>query len=231
VARDDPRCLPPARTLRRIRWPLRPQSHDRRAAFGERDDRWATFRRYPGSRPDDGPFSERPTPRRQRSVRRTHRTALGPLAAPSRSLFTPAVTLFGALRVSLFETRTLPADFCNNCDVRALSSGLSIPRRDDGHDHLPFLTRHALSLVAQGAVTRGEPHIRPTVTVPVPVPPARAGLPDRDTLSIAPARVLAQRESTGDRRARVSGPSEGRVLERGGAGYASPRRVRAPGAR
>jgi hypothetical protein len=38
----------------------------------------------------------------------------------------------------------LPADFCNCItDVRALSTGLSIPRRDDGHDHLPFLTRHA----------------------------------------------------------------------------------------
>lgn len=28
-------------------------------------------------------------------------------------------------------------------DVRTLSSGLSFPRRDGGHDHLPFLTRHA----------------------------------------------------------------------------------------
>ena len=38
----------------------------------------------------------------------------------------------------------LPADFCNCItDVRALSTGLSIPRRDDGHDHLPFLTHHA----------------------------------------------------------------------------------------
>lgn len=96
--------------------------------------------------------------------------------------------------MSLFETRTLPADFCNNNDVRTLSSGLSIPRRDDGHDHLPFLTRHAVSLVAQGAVTRGEPRIRPTVTAPVSVPPARAGLPDRDAEKVAlPRGARAQR--------------------------------------
>jgi len=33
TARDDPECLPSARTLRRIRWPLQPRSRDRRAAF------------------------------------------------------------------------------------------------------------------------------------------------------------------------------------------------------
>ena len=31
-------------------------------------------------------------------------------------------------------------------DVRTLSTGLPFPRRDDGHDHLPFLTRHARPL-------------------------------------------------------------------------------------
>jgi len=40
----------------------------------------------------------------------------------------------------------LPADFCNCHDVRALSTELSFPRRDGGHDHLPFLTRHARPL-------------------------------------------------------------------------------------
>jgi len=56
VARDGPRCLPPTRILRRIRWPLQPRSHDRRAALGEHDDRWVTFRRHPGSRPGHGPY-------------------------------------------------------------------------------------------------------------------------------------------------------------------------------
>jgi hypothetical protein len=36
-----------------------------------------------------------------------------PDAAPPRPPFTRTATLFGALRASLFETRMLPADFCN----------------------------------------------------------------------------------------------------------------------
>jgi hypothetical protein len=70
----------------------------------------------------------------------------------------------------------LPADFCNlKHDVRTLSSGLSFPRRDDGQDHLPFLTYHARPLQPRGcprtrrAVIRGEPHIRPPTKIPLPV--------------------------------------------------------------
>jgi hypothetical protein len=33
MARDNLRCLPPTRTLPRIRWPLQPRSRDRRASF------------------------------------------------------------------------------------------------------------------------------------------------------------------------------------------------------
>jgi len=33
MARDNLRCLPPSRTLRRIRWPLQPRFRDRRTAF------------------------------------------------------------------------------------------------------------------------------------------------------------------------------------------------------
>jgi hypothetical protein len=45
---------------------------------------------------------------------------------------------------------------CNVSDVRALGSGLSFPRRDDGHDHLPFLTRHArpLGVDSESGATR-----------------------------------------------------------------------------
>jgi len=39
------------------------------------------------------------------------------------------------------------------------------------------------------AVTRGEPRIRPFVPIPVPVPPACAGLPDRDTEPTATPHV------------------------------------------
>jgi hypothetical protein len=35
MARDNPRCLPPTRTLRRIRWPLQPRSRDRPTTFGD----------------------------------------------------------------------------------------------------------------------------------------------------------------------------------------------------
>jgi hypothetical protein len=82
-----------------------------------------------------------------------------PLAAPPRPPFTRTATLFGALRASLFEARMLPADFCNCItDVRALSTGLSFPRRDDGHDHLPFLTHHARPPLARSGDARRAAH-------------------------------------------------------------------------
>jgi len=77
----------------------------------------------------------------------------------------------------------LPADFCNlKHDVRTLSTGLPFPRRDDGHDHLPFLTRHARpSRVRSGDTRRAA--LRPSTKTPVPVPPTFVGLPDRDIWS------------------------------------------------
>jgi len=86
--------------------------------------------------------------------------------------------------VSLFETRTPPIDFCNYYDVRAMRPELSFPRRDEGRDLLPFLMHHAFSLA--GAVTHGEPHIRPNFETSVPVPPTCVGLPDRDVSPLAP---------------------------------------------
>jgi len=46
-------------------------------------------------------------------------------------------------------------------DVRTKDPGLLCPRRDDGHDHLPFLRRitHDLFGLPRKAVTRGEPRI------------------------------------------------------------------------
>jgi len=78
----------------------------------------------------------------------------------------------------------LPADFCNCItDVRALSTGLSFPRRDDGHDHLPFLTHHAgLCVLRQSGDTRRAARSSfQSSSTPVPVPPTCVGLPDRDT--------------------------------------------------
>jgi len=144
MARDNPRCLPPTRTLRRIRWPLQPRFRDRPTAFGECDDRWTTLSRHPGSWPilhlitwmkadrqsivsiDTVPEIFRPqTPRR-----------LGP-----RSLVPP-----------LFSERCVRAYSRPGCCLPTSATAqrrtgnqpeLSFPRRDDGHDHLPFLTHHA----------------------------------------------------------------------------------------
>jgi len=80
-------------------------------------------------------------------------------------------------------------------DVRTKDPGLSFPRRDDGHDHLPFLRRvtHDSLELPRATVTRGEPRIfRPMISAPVPVPPTCVGLPDRDTETTAtPSRLTA----------------------------------------
>jgi hypothetical protein len=171
MARDNLRCLPSTRTLRRIRWPLQPRSRDRPAAFSgdvataERHShvvlglsRSSTlFMRTRGTRLTNTSFA-------RHSRRRFHAddcALLGP-----RSLLPPP--FLRALRTSLFGARMLPADFCNlKHDVRTLGPGLPFPRRDDGHDHLPFLTHHARPpqdrscLRTRRAVIRGEPRIRP----------------------------------------------------------------------
>jgi len=61
----------------------------------------------------------------------------------ARPPFTLTVTLFGALRVSLFEATILPADFCNKPRRTDTKPELSLPRGDEGHDLLPVPTHHA----------------------------------------------------------------------------------------
>jgi len=112
--------------------------------FRERNDRWITLSRHPGS----WPVLHRFTPAQSDTSDIVSHDAVPdtfvPDAAPARPPFTLTATLFGALRTSLFEALMPPADFCNNTtDVRATSPELSFPRRDDGLDHLPFLTHHA----------------------------------------------------------------------------------------
>jgi len=83
------------------------------------------------------------------------------------------------------------------------------PRRDGGLDLLPVLTSHALSLAE--AVTRGEPrYVRPYQPQCWFLPTC-AGLPNRDADSNAPPPRLSSAEHSEDQRARVEGPSEGRV--------------------
>jgi len=76
------------------------------------------------------------------------RFELGP-----RSLDPAAV--FAARLPSLFETRRRLTTSATSFEVRATRPGLSCSRWDDGLDHLPVLTHHALSLA--GAVMCGEP--------------------------------------------------------------------------
>jgi len=149
MARDDRRCLPPTRTLRRIRWPLWPRSRDRPTAFRRCDDRWTTLSRRPGSRPVLHRFSSGREGRLSsgsfaghdpRRFRDDDRALLGP-----RSLASPPF-LERCMRAYSRPDHCLPTSATKH-DVRALSSGLSFPRGDDGHDHLPFLTYHARPLV------------------------------------------------------------------------------------
>jgi len=222
MTRDVLRCLPPTRTLRRIRWPLQPRSHDRHTAFGECDDRWATFRRRPGSSPIVRRISAT-YPEHQRSFRRTRRLTLAcqiPWRLGPRSLL-PPLFLERCVRAYSRPGCCLPTS-ATAYDVRALSTGLSFPRRDGGHDHLPLLTHHArppqLPAERWHAASRAFVRsLRPRCRFLLLTQVCPTAIPKRPPH----LEMLAHRESSGDRRARVSGPSEGRVLERGGACWAS----------
>jgi len=146
MARDNPRSLPPTRTLRRIRWPLQPRSRDRRTAFRQcwrplndvLTSSWVSagpsrFQERRGGRLSSHRFA-------RRFHRRSHaddRASLGPRSLLPPPFFERCVRAYSGPGCCLPTSATLKHD------VRTLSSGLSFPRRDGGHDHLPFLTRHA----------------------------------------------------------------------------------------
>jgi hypothetical protein len=81
----------------------------------------------------------------------THRRSLR-----ARSPFTRPCRCFCSAIAELIRDQTPPDDFCN-CLRRAgnQTNDSRVPRRDDGLDHLPFLTHHAFSLAR--AVMSGEP--------------------------------------------------------------------------
>jgi len=140
----DPGCLPSVGTLRRIRWPLQPRSRDRRAAFGERDDRWMTLSRHPEPCADPWPKPlatlDSRCPFARSGCRRLRRPS-----SRARPPFTPAVTLFGALRASLFEARHRLPTSATALRRAGTSTQALEPRRDEGRNLLPFLTYHAAS--------------------------------------------------------------------------------------
>jgi len=131
------------------------------------------------------------------------RSELGPRSLdPDRS--------FWSAFAELIRDQTSPTDFCN-CfyDVRATKPELLDPRRDGDLDLLPVLNVSRPLPCGSGDTRRAA--LRPPWLTPVPVLPACAGLPDRDVHPNAPPPRLAPAEHSEDRRARVEGPSEGRV--------------------
>jgi len=185
MARDNPRCLPPTRTLRRIRWPLQPRSRDRPTTFG---DVTTTERR---SHVILGLARSRTV-----SLRLAAETpgilsidatsdVLPPDAAPPRPPFTRTATLFGALRACLFEARMLPADFCNCLRRTDERSGalVSSQGRWPWPPSFSYASRTTFSCEKRWhAASRAFVRV---IMTPVPVPPGYPGLPDRDISTTA----------------------------------------------
>jgi len=162
MARRDPGCLPPIRTLRRIRWPFQPRSHDPRAAFRlARESRWMTLSRHPGSSP-------------------IRSTVKSPAASDSRHFFTRrARRRFTADDRPELGLRSLPpppflercagAYLRPNAAYRFLQLFATCGHCDPSSRFLAgtkaatfflFSTHHAISLAR--AVARGEPrNVRP----------------------------------------------------------------------
>jgi len=152
---------------------------------------------------DDAPlFRPRPPPAFHR--RRLPRT---------RPPFTPVVALFGAPCASVFETKCRLATSATANRRTSYPTGtlVSSQGRRPQPSSFSYVPRSHRQLPGSAVDTRRAAQ-RPFETVSVPVPPARAGLPDRDTSSTAPPSPdLRRRKRSDDRRARASGPSEGRV--------------------
>jgi len=152
------------------------------------------------------------SPEHRRSFRSPHPSMVSSTAVHfelgPRSLGPAAV--FAARLPSLFETRRRLTTSATAYDVRATKPYDSrCPRRDDGLDHLPFPTQHAFSLAR--AVLSGEPR---DVRLENP------GAGSSHLRRFAQPRCLQERPATAgftrtmhseDQRARVEGPSEGRV--------------------
>lgn len=135
----------------------------------------------------------------------THRRSLR-----ARSPFTRPCRSFCCAYAELIRDQAPPDDFCN-CLRRAgnQTNDSRCPRRDDGLDRLPFLTHHAFSLAR--AVMRGEPR---------DVHSDGPGAGSSRLREFAQPRYLRERPAIAgftrtmhseDQRARVEGPSEGRV--------------------
>jgi len=146
-------------------------------------------------------------------ARRTRRrlTADVRAALDPRSL-DPGRSFWSAFAELIWDL-TSPADFCNECCMRALSPDSHDPRWDGRRDALPFLTCHAASLAR--AVTRGEPRSirsrRPRCRFLLVIQVCPTAMPTRPR---HPRRVLTGEVAVAIVEARVRGPNEGRVIDR-----------------
>jgi hypothetical protein len=161
MARDDPGCLPPSRTLRRIRWPVTapvPRPPHRLSSDATTSGRRSLATLGLGRSP---PFHSGVC---RRTVVSFHPTRLPTLSRRSprrtRPPFTRTATLLGALRACVFGTRHRLTTSATAFRRTSNQTGaLAAPCRDEGHDLLPFLIHHAFPLAR--AVTDGKPRIRP----------------------------------------------------------------------
>jgi len=152
--------------------------------FSERGDRWTTFSRRPGS----WPVLHRFTPAQADTPDIVSiATVSGHLRVPSPRRLGPR-----SLSPPLFFERCARAYSRPGCclptsatayDVRTKHPGLSSPRRDGGHDHLPFLTHHARPprVASKSGDARRAAHSSARSDLGAGSSPLAQGLPDRDT--------------------------------------------------
>jgi hypothetical protein len=137
----------------------------------------------------------------------THRRARG-----ARPPFTRPCRPFWSAFAELIRGQTSPTDFCNN-NRRASNQTRALASSQGGRPRPPSFSIVPRPLPCGSGDTR-RAVLRPFAMAPVLVPPACAGLPSRDATSTASPPGIAPAVHSEDRRARVEGPSEGRVTER-----------------
>ncbi len=137
----------------------------------------------------------------------THRRERG-----ARPPFTRPCRPFWSAFAGLIRDQTSPTDFCNN-DRRASNQTRALASSQGGRPRPPSFSIAPRPLpCGSGGARRAA--LRPFAMAPVLVPPACAGLPSRDATSSASPPGIAPAVRSEDRRARVEGPSEGRVSDR-----------------
>jgi hypothetical protein len=116
-------------------------------------------------------------------TQRRERRARPPFTRPCRS--------FWSAFAELIRGQTSPTDFCNN-DRRASNQTRALASSQGGRPRPPSFSVVPRRLPCGSGDTR-RAALRPFVMTPVLVPPACAGLPNRDVTPIAPPPRIAPR--------------------------------------